>query len=148
MRSSRPSYVQEASKSSPNNTQCSHRWASLAVRRAWSRRGVVSAIIGDSSTSATLSAASRVRGSPAAPSSTRSVRRRSGSSVHQDRAGALAQELLRAVADVLENLGDRADTVYRPGGLPHPDGVDVGIFLEDRRERVERRQLLSAFSYL
>src|SRR5215472_9005885 len=88
------------------------------------------------------------RSSPAAPSSTRSVRRRSGSSVHDDGAGALAQELLCAVADVLKNLGDRADTVHCPGGLPHPDGVDVRILLEDRPERVERRQLLSSLSHL
>jgi hypothetical protein len=41
-------------------------------------------IIGDNSTSATLSAASRMRRTPAGPSSTRSIRRRSGPSVHDD----------------------------------------------------------------
>src|SRR5215831_17753239 len=89
-----------------------------------------------------------MRTTPAAPSSPRSVLRRSGPSVHDDSAGALAQELLRAITDVPEHLGDRADTLHRSGGLAHPDGVDVGIFLEDRRERIQCSQFFSTLSYL
>src|SRR5262249_15264783 len=98
---------------------------------------------GDGSPASPLSAASRRRRSPTASSSTRSVPHRSGPGAHDDGAGALAQELLRAFTDILEHLGDRADTLHRSGGLAHPDGMDVGIPLEDRPKRIQRGQLFS-----
>ena len=62
--------------------------------------------------------------------------------------GIARQELLRAVTDVQEHLGDRADTLHRSGGLAHPDGMDVGIPLEDRPKRIQRGQLFSPPPYL
>ena len=98
-----------------------------AARPGW----VDYTMFGDGSTASTLLTAAKMRRTPTTSSSPRIVQRRSGPSVHDDSAGSLVQELLRAITDVLEHLGDRADTLHRSGGLAHPDGMDVGIPLED-----------------